>query len=165
MKKLHKLLYYCQGHHLAAFGEPLFIDAIEAWDRGPVVASLWREEKYGPLLEASDPIVEEAGLNTVGYVVSRYATMTGADLEALSHGEPPWQLADQRRRLTGEQRMGIDEIRAFFKTARPADESVDDDDYEPPAQLVQGWLAATTFSHDAPAKRDEIGSLRDLIRQ
>ncbi|MGQ0776145.1 MAG: hypothetical protein ACT4NY_17255 [Pseudonocardiales bacterium] len=21
-KKLHKLLYYCQGHHLATFGEP-----------------------------------------------------------------------------------------------------------------------------------------------
>jgi uncharacterized phage-associated protein len=22
--KLHKLLYYCQGHHLATFGVPLF---------------------------------------------------------------------------------------------------------------------------------------------
>jgi uncharacterized phage-associated protein len=30
-KKLHKLLYYCQGHHLAHFGKPLFSDTISAW--------------------------------------------------------------------------------------------------------------------------------------
>jgi uncharacterized phage-associated protein len=40
--KLHKLLYYCQGHHLARFGEPLFADTISAWDMGPVVGTLWR---------------------------------------------------------------------------------------------------------------------------
>jgi uncharacterized phage-associated protein len=45
--KLHKLLYYCQGHHLATFGEPLFSDTISAWDMGPVVGTLWREEKDG----------------------------------------------------------------------------------------------------------------------
>ncbi|HEY6595845.1 MAG TPA: type II toxin-antitoxin system antitoxin SocA domain-containing protein [Asanoa sp.] len=39
-KKLHKLLYYCQGHHLAAFGSPLFAESIGAWDMGPVVESL-----------------------------------------------------------------------------------------------------------------------------
>ncbi len=39
-KKLHKLLYYCQGHHLATFGRPLFSEQIYAWDMGPVVAAL-----------------------------------------------------------------------------------------------------------------------------
>jgi uncharacterized phage-associated protein len=43
--KLHKLLYYCQGHHLATFGEPLFSETISARDMGPVVGTLWREEK------------------------------------------------------------------------------------------------------------------------
>ena len=43
--KLHKLLYYCQGHHLAAFGEPLFAETISAWDNGPVVGTVWRAEK------------------------------------------------------------------------------------------------------------------------
>lgn len=40
-KKLHKLLYYCQAHHLAAFDEPLFSDSISAWNMGPVVGTLW----------------------------------------------------------------------------------------------------------------------------
>ena len=34
-KKLHKLLYYCQGHHLADIRHPLFIESIAAWDMGP----------------------------------------------------------------------------------------------------------------------------------
>ena len=29
-KKLHKLMYYCQGHHLATFGEPLFAGVVAA---------------------------------------------------------------------------------------------------------------------------------------
>lgn len=28
VKKLHKLLYYCQGHHLAQFDKPLFSEPI-----------------------------------------------------------------------------------------------------------------------------------------
>lgn len=50
VKKLHKLLYYCQGHHLATFGRPLFNETISAWDMGPVVGALWFAEK-----EASSP--------------------------------------------------------------------------------------------------------------
>jgi uncharacterized phage-associated protein len=33
-KKLHKLLYYCQGHHLAVFDEPLFAETVSAYDMG-----------------------------------------------------------------------------------------------------------------------------------
>jgi hypothetical protein len=45
--KLHKLLYYCQGHHLADLGEPLFAETVTAWDMGPVVGELRRAEKDG----------------------------------------------------------------------------------------------------------------------
>jgi hypothetical protein len=31
VKKLHKLLYYCQGHHLAVHGEPLFRERFDEW--------------------------------------------------------------------------------------------------------------------------------------
>ena len=44
---LHHFLYYCQGHHLATFGEPLFSETISAWDMGPVVGTLWYSEKEG----------------------------------------------------------------------------------------------------------------------
>jgi len=39
-KKLHKLLYFCQGHHMADTGGPLFGGSIAAWDMGPVVGGL-----------------------------------------------------------------------------------------------------------------------------
>jgi uncharacterized phage-associated protein len=97
VKKLHKLLYYCQGHHLAWFGEPLFEEPIEAWDMGPVVAELWRAEKRGTSTPPRAELTNRE-LNTVGYVLSRYGTLTGKDLEILTHGEDPWRDADQGRR-------------------------------------------------------------------
>lgn len=39
--RLHKLLYYAQGWHLAVFGEPLFAGRIEAWKHGPVVREVY----------------------------------------------------------------------------------------------------------------------------
>ncbi|MDQ1633589.1 MAG: hypothetical protein QOJ32_398 [Frankiaceae bacterium] len=45
VKKLHKLLYYAQGHHLAALGRPLFSESISAWDMGPVVGEFWWQEQ------------------------------------------------------------------------------------------------------------------------
>src|SRR5437773_4537685 len=85
-KKLHKLLYYCQGHHLAAFGEPLFRETISAWDMGPVVGTLWYREKHGDVSRHHADL-DEAQLNTIGYVISRYGALTGRDLENLTHSE------------------------------------------------------------------------------
>ncbi|MGH3907861.1 MAG: Panacea domain-containing protein [Pseudonocardiaceae bacterium] len=75
-KKLHKLLYYCQGHHLAAFDESLFGESISAWDMGPVVGTLWYEEKQGAAPRTRHEM-NEAQLNTIGYVLSRYGALTG----------------------------------------------------------------------------------------
>lgn len=38
--KLHILLYYAQGHHLAATGRPLFSDEIIATEDGPRIPTL-----------------------------------------------------------------------------------------------------------------------------
>jgi uncharacterized phage-associated protein len=75
-KKLHKLLYYCQGHHLATFDKPLFSETISAWDMGPVVGTLWYAEKQGEVPRAPRQL-DEAQLNTIGYVLSRYGSLTG----------------------------------------------------------------------------------------
>ena len=99
IKKLHKLLYYCQGHHLAWFKEPLFAEAIEAWDMGPVVPELWHAEKYTTprRIPAPPSGLGNKELNTVGYVLSRYGNLTGKDLENLTHAEDPWRDADRHR--------------------------------------------------------------------
>jgi uncharacterized phage-associated protein len=124
-KKLHKLLYYCQGHHAATFGTPLFAETISAWDMGPVVGQLWHEEKQGAA--PADPRdLDEAQLNTIGYVVSRYGALTGTDLEHLTHAETPWQYANAAR-LPGESaRIELDWIRDYFATTGAADGDEDE---------------------------------------
>lgn len=155
--KLHKLLYYCQGHHLAAFGVPLFSESIVAWDLGPVVSSLWGEEKYaGRIPDATRAVrqLDEAGLNTIGYVVSRYGTLSAGDLVRLTHGEDPWKAADSMRKVTGGKsaRIESDWIKQCFQ-----DKQAEDDAEERPrvdeAELVQ-WLADAPARRDRPRKRD-----------
>lgn len=41
--KLHKLIYYAHGWNLAIRKEPLIDEAVEAWDYGPVVRSVYYE--------------------------------------------------------------------------------------------------------------------------
>jgi len=154
VKKLHKLLYYCQGHHLAAFGEPLFGEMISAWDMGPVVGTLWKQEKDGepapaparPGAGVGAAALSEAELNTVGYVVSRYGGLTGLDLEHLTHSEVPWRLADRGRRPGESARIELDWIREYFA----AGASADDED-----EVVLDSAAVTRWLRDAPARRAE----------
>jgi len=88
--KLHKLLYYAQGWHLAWVGEVLFEEPVEAWVNGPVVAKLWADEKYRRPRPDPRPL-EGAQLATLDYVVERYGRSTGQDLARLSHTEDPWR--------------------------------------------------------------------------
>jgi len=78
-KKLHTLLYYCQGHHLAAFDEPLFSETTLGYaERQEDVPRVHRE-------------MNEAQLNTVGYVLSRYGALTG---QGSANGEEDEVLLD-----------------------------------------------------------------------
>jgi uncharacterized phage-associated protein len=152
--KLHKLLYYCQGHHLVAFGTPLFSDSIMAWDLGPVVASLWREEKYASDTTRPPCELDEAELNTIGYVVSRYGTLSAGDLVRLTHGEDPWQAADSMRKVTGEKSVTIepDWIKKCFQ-----DKQVEDDEEERPRvdqAALDEWLGKGHAQRDRPRRRD-----------
>ena len=157
VKKLHKLLYYCQGHHLAAFGEPLFRETVSAWDMGPVVGELWHEEKYG---EPTAPApLDEAGLNTVGYDLSRYGRLSGNDLERLTHGEPPWRLADQDRPPRSRATIRTEWLREFFT-------SPDEDDEEPVADAadIAEWLSGATERARQPVRRDDLAELRSRLQ-
>lgn len=120
-KKLHKLLYYCQGHYLATFDEPMFVETISAWDMGPVVGGLWYQEKRGGV-QAVDVDLDEAQLNTVGYVLSRYGALTGLDLQNLTHSETPWQRADRERGPGQSARIENAWIRDYFTTSGSADD-------------------------------------------
>jgi uncharacterized phage-associated protein len=143
--KLHKLLYYCQGHHLAAFDEPLFSETISAWDMGPVVGTFRYEDQAGvkPQGEVS---LNEAQLNTIGYVVSRYGKMTGRELAIMTHGEMPWNRANEGRPEHGTAPIKLEWIREYFKDAQAADR-LDEMPFDP-AQVSEIMAAAEARVED-----------------
>jgi uncharacterized phage-associated protein len=158
-KKLHKLLYYCQGHHLAATGDRLFAESISAWDMGPVVGQLWKQEQQsGP--EARRTRLDEAGLSTVGYVLYRYGALTGRDLENLSHAEPPWQQADESRERGGSAPIRpewmLDHFREDLEAQRAEWAWLD------PADVAE-WLADASDRRRTPARPDSIEELRRRV--
>jgi len=161
--RLHKLLYYCQGWHLGWTGSPLFDEVIEAWANGPVVAAVWRARKYG--YEAPPPRSLDPGmLGTVGYVVSRYGSYSGADLIRLTHSEEPWRDAteqsgpDQRSEEPIEQKA----LELFFKK-QVANGSQVGRVLDSPAARER--LHGATVVRSAPAEVDDLDSLRALIRR
>jgi uncharacterized phage-associated protein len=152
-KKLHKLLYYCQGHHLAAFDEPLFSENISAWDMGPVVGTLWYGERQGDLSAVPPPReMDEAQLNTIGYVLSRYGALTGQDLENLTHSEQPWQLADSGRRPGESACIKLEWIKRYFRTRGSTDD--EEDEVVLDSASVTQWLQDAEKRREDPARPD-----------
>jgi uncharacterized phage-associated protein len=121
VKKLHKLLYYCQGRHLADFDRPLFRESVSAWDMGPVIGKLWYEEKRGQSPPHQEGL-DEGALNTVGYVLSRYGRLTARDLEHMTHGESPWQEANQGRPAGESALIRPEELAAYFRSENDSDD-------------------------------------------
>lgn len=157
-KKLHKLLYYCQGHHLAAMGEPLFAETISAWDMGPVVGKLWHEEREGNARPHAQ--LSESQLNTVGYVVSRYGGLTGQDLEVLTHSESPWQRANARRLPKTSSRIELSWMQEHFETVA----APDDDELQLDSAEVVQWLEGARARQDDQLRPDSPADIMARLR-
>lgn len=114
--KLQKLVYMAQGFALAALGDELFSDEIEAWSYGPVVPSLYHEFKSFksdpvPPADSFDPdsipaVVREL-LDEVYQVYAQYSAWRLAEI---THQHPTWL-----RREPG-QVIPKTEMRAHFRT-------------------------------------------------
>ena len=151
LKKLHKLLYYCQAHHLATFGRPLFRESVSAWDMGPVIGRLWKAEKDGTDFDPPAGL-DEADLNTVGYVLSRYGKLTARDLENMTHAEDPWRRADENR-MPGESALIRSEwIIDYFRA------EISDDDVSP--DLVAEFLAGAQVRQTQALTFDTVEGIR-----
>lgn len=103
--QLHKLLYYVQGYHLAWEGCPAFAECIEARERGPVVADLWRNEEHGNSVPVSGQLPESVR-NTVTYVLRRYGQLTGKALSEATHAEAPWQSSRYNEEISHSRLIG-----------------------------------------------------------
>jgi uncharacterized phage-associated protein len=116
--KLQKLLYYAQGNHLALDKGVLFPEAIEAWNHGPVVPSVYHKYKgYGshglPYPEDFDATkYSEDMQDFLDEVYSVYGQFSAWKLRQMTHEEPPWKEAFENNRGT----ISTDSMKTFFKT-------------------------------------------------
>jgi uncharacterized phage-associated protein len=117
--RLHKLLYYCQGWHLAWFGRPLFADRMEAWKYGPVVPSVDAEpwcNGRAPIPDMGEPadLTAEAR-ESIEQVWSHYRKFSAYGLRDQTHDEAPWSAhykPDAQARCSEE--IPTADLAAFF---------------------------------------------------
>lgn len=114
--KLQKLLYYCQGFHLAVFNTPLFNERIEHWDHGPVVPHVYHEFKayssnpIPPVPSFDETILSSKSKGLIDEVLKVYDQFSAWKLRDLTHNETPWLDTDDCEEITHEQ------LKSYFKT-------------------------------------------------
>ena len=95
--KLQKLLYYCQGFHLAIFDKPLFDEKIIAWQHGPVVKSVYEEfsnNGRNPITTFTpiDPHkISKGSRELIDEVYDVYGQFSAWKLRDMTHEEAPWK--------------------------------------------------------------------------
>jgi len=90
---LQKLLYYCQAWHLVCRAEPLFAEAILAWDHGPVIEEVWRitagsRELVGVWPQGRASNVEVRAEEVVRATLAQYGSLTAAQLRRCGTSTP-----------------------------------------------------------------------------
>ena len=94
--KLQKLLYYCQGWHLAWDAEKLFDAEIQAWPDGPIVSDVHGLRRGCRLVEppwpaGADPsALTDAEAATVDAVLVTYGAWSADQLTQTTLSERPW---------------------------------------------------------------------------
>lgn len=119
--KLNKLVYYAQGYHCRRFATPFFDDAIEAWEHGPVVPSVYAQYKQkgnAPISEWDQARVDampDEDADLLVDVARVYGRYTAAALRNMTHQlGGPW---DQSY-VSGQYRtvIPIGVIEEFFES-------------------------------------------------
>ncbi|UXI52666.1 Panacea domain-containing protein [Acinetobacter variabilis] len=117
--KLQKLVYYCQGFHLAMFGKELFPEKIEAWLHGPVVPDLYRHFKSVGSAIVAAPIDFDENLlskeqrELLNEVVETYGQFSAWRLRNMTHDEAPWKNAYEP---DCNNEISIVDMKAYFET-------------------------------------------------
>jgi len=95
--KMQKLVYYCQGFHLALYGKPLFPETIEAWEYGPVCPDLYQKlklHKSEPLPVPTENYTEkftDEELRFMAMVYGVYGQYSAWRLREITIQESPWK--------------------------------------------------------------------------
>ena len=106
--------------------------------------------------------LDQAALNTIGFVLSRYGRLTGRDLEILTHGETPWMAAKARAAASGDRSSKIarSDLIEFFGSKEDVDEDTGVD--PAPEELLEFLHGATERSANVQ-RPDDLGRLKDRL--
>jgi uncharacterized phage-associated protein len=114
--KLQKLIYYCQGFHLALCDTPLYPDTIIAWKHGPVCEHLYHILKaYGssPIapIVSDDPVdLTDHEKQLILFVYENYGQYSASKLRSMTHSETPWSKTPLGQVIAQE------ELKQFFNS-------------------------------------------------
>lgn len=123
-KKLQKLLYYAQAWSLVWDGQSLFPDDFEAWREGPVVRSVYADERYGansrPQRIGDPNALTHSQRETIDAVAALYGSKPADWLSRLSHREAPWRTARAGLAPTEKSQNKVSrvEMAAFYSSSR-----------------------------------------------
>lgn len=115
--QINKLVYIAHGFYMGYTGNPLIKEAIEAWQYGPVINSLYhRFKKYGGQiiyeLGATPARFPDAAKQVVEQVYDTYGNLSGIDLSGITHQYgTPWELTYDGRR---DKAIGNDLIQSYY---------------------------------------------------
>lgn len=124
--KMQKLTYYGQAWHLVIEDEPIFHEPIRAWAHGPVVPTLYRRfrgcgwSSIDTTMLVTDPFndLPECARRVLDQVYENYGSLTGKQLEQMTHSESPW--LDARGKAGPLERsdavISHDAMRIFYRS-------------------------------------------------
>lgn len=98
--------------------------------------------------------LNEAQLNTIGYVVSHYGKMTPRELVNMTHSEAPWIRANEGRPVGGSTPIRQEWITEYFKAAEAADRQ-DEMPFDP-AQVAQLLAAAVARAEARKGEGEQV---------
>jgi uncharacterized phage-associated protein len=121
--KLQKLMYYCQGYHLALHDETAFDSKVCAWKHGPVITALYAEyNMYGssdiPQKEIKNIFSEltASAQEVIDFVLNKYGHMGAWALRQQTHREQPWLTHyDRPTNTVDNQEITSEEMKSYFE--------------------------------------------------
>ena len=171
--KLQKLLYFAQGTCLAARDHVLWSGArLKAWKFGPVVPDVWHTYKPNgskpipPVVDLDETRYPEWAVDVMERVLAKYGPLTARKLSDLTHREPPWLIAWDRKATGGSDLISDAQLRErFVSMSAQAGEL---DALSPKAvwslmRAIPGWEDEAQRAHEEIAEGRGIG-LKELRR-
>jgi uncharacterized phage-associated protein len=150
--KLQKLLYYAQGICVAVSGAdaPLFSDKIHAWDRGPVIITVYQKYCHyqkKPLPREDRPNLNEYDSFVVEEVYRVFGKFSNSELCVMTHAEMP------RKKHYLPNKLNIEipraDLQTFFKQYIKVQESAVPTNVRP--RPPRGRLGRARTNRSVPA--------------